>query len=100
MNGLFLKTIAERLSRGVELKRRLPIDFGGNTIYVSPHIGGLRYWRHDLRKIDPRLLEAIRRLVKPGAVVWDIGANLGLFAFAAAALAGPKGYVLAVEADI
>jgi FkbM family methyltransferase len=39
------------------------------------------------------------RLVKPGMTVWDIGANVGLFAFAAAFAAGPAGRVLAVEAD-
>jgi len=32
-------------------------------------------------------------------VVWDIGANVGLFGFAAAYEAGPSGRVLAVEAD-
>jgi FkbM family methyltransferase len=37
--------------------------------------------------------------VNPGDCVWDLGANLGVFAFAAAHRAGPRGEVLAVEAD-
>jgi FkbM family methyltransferase len=38
-------------------------------------------------------------LVRQGNVVWDIGSNVGLFAFAAAGLAGPSGRVVAVEPD-
>jgi FkbM family methyltransferase len=49
--------------------------------------------------VDEGLFDLARELVKPGERVWDIGANVGLFTFAAAHLAGPKGSVLAVEAD-
>jgi FkbM family methyltransferase len=38
-------------------------------------------------------------LVRKGDVVWDVGANVGLFSFAAAFLAGPGGQVLAIEPD-
>jgi FkbM family methyltransferase len=62
---------------------------------VSPE-SALAYWRWDLKKVDPFLLSMARELVKKEMVVWDIGANVGLFAFAAAAL-GAR--VLAVEAD-
>ena len=37
--------------------------------------------------------------MRPGDVVWDIGANIGLFAFAAAARAGRNGQVIAFEPD-
>src|SRR5947209_3772385 len=47
-------------------------------------------------KVDPFLLSMVRELVRPGMHVWDIGANVGLFSFAAAALGAE---VLAVEAD-
>ncbi len=32
-------------------------------------------------------------------MVWDVGANVGLFSFAAASLAGPEGRVVALEPD-
>ena len=94
-----LRTLAERLSRNLSFRRRLPARFGGGAILVSPE-GGLRYWRRSLEKIDPSLLNAAAELVHPGDNVWDIGANVGLFTFAAAGLAGPEGHVLAIEPDI
>jgi FkbM family methyltransferase len=94
-----LRSLAEHFSRGIVLRRRLPRDFGRLPMYVTPE-AGLRYWRRDLAKVDPMLLRMARELVKPGSVVWDIGANVGLFSFAAAALAGPSGFVLALEPDV
>jgi FkbM family methyltransferase len=46
--------------------------------------------------VDPFLFSIVRELVLPGMTVWDIGANVGLFSFAAASL-GAR--VIAVEAD-
>lgn len=50
--------------------------------------------------MDPLLIRLTRELVRPGHVVWDIGANVGLFSFAAATAAAPGGMVVAIEADI
>lgn len=93
-----LRTIFERLSRNRVIRRRLPPEFGARPLYVSPD-AALRLWHHDLKEADPMLFRLARELVKPGAAVWDIGANVGLFSFAAAAIAGPSGSVLAVEPD-
>jgi FkbM family methyltransferase len=38
--------------------------------------------------------------VKAGSNVWDVGANVGLFTFSAAALAARTGFVLAIEPDV
>jgi FkbM family methyltransferase len=94
-----LRRLVERMSRGMVLRRHLPAEFNRLAIYVSPE-AGLRYWRRHLEKVDPPLLRMVRELVKPGSIVWDVGANVGLFCFSAAALAGPSGSVLAIEPDL
>jgi FkbM family methyltransferase len=93
-----LRTLLERLSRDRVIRRRLPSELGGHTLLVSPD-SALRFWRRDLERVDPLLLGLARELVRSGSTVWDIGANVGLFATAASFLAGPSGTVLAVEAD-
>jgi FkbM family methyltransferase len=45
------------------------------------------------------LYDMAEEMVKPGSVVWDVGANVGLFSFCSAALAGQSGMVLAIEPD-
>jgi len=92
------RRLAERMSRGVVLRRRLPSKFGRLPIYVSPE-AGLRYWSA-MSRVDPTLYRMVEELVKPGVTVWDLGANVGLFSFCAAALSGPSGFVLSVEPDL
>jgi len=94
-----LRHLAERFSRGVILRRHLPKQFQSLPLYVSPE-AGLRYWRWGVETADPILFRMVRELVRPGSVVWDVGANVGLFSFSAAALAGPGGFVLAIEPDV
>jgi len=78
--------------------RRMPEEYGSAKIRLSPE-ASLKYWRHDSRRYDPSLMALAKEVVKPGAVVWDLGANVGLFSFAAAFASGREGSVLAVEAD-
>jgi FkbM family methyltransferase len=91
-----LRRVAERLSRGRAYVRRLPQACGGCRMYISPECG-LSYWL-GLRAAHS-LLRNAAETVKPGSIVWDIGANMGLFSFAAAGLAGPEGRVYAFEPD-
>lgn len=95
---MLLRSAAEQASHRIVFRRRLPSPFSGARIYVSSE-GGLRYLRASMAKVDPALLRLASEFVTAGNVVWDIGANLGLFSFAASVAAGPEGRVLAVEPD-
>lgn len=89
----------EHFSRNVVLRRRLPARVGGARIYVSPD-ASLRFWRWNMEQTDPRLFDWAEEFVSKGDIVWDIGANLGLFTFSAASRAGRSGHVIAIEADV
>jgi FkbM family methyltransferase len=77
----------------------MPTRFGGAPLLVSPD-SALSYWRFDLDRANcGPALAAAGRFTRPGDRVFDVGANLGVFAFAAAAVAGPTGQVWAFEPD-
>ncbi|MBK8196453.1 MAG: FkbM family methyltransferase [Lewinellaceae bacterium] len=96
---LNLRHLFERLSRGVVLKKTLPADFGKRPLLVSPEGGGLRFWKQSLNEADPMLLQVVRQFIKKGDTVWDVGGNVGLFAFASAARSA-SGSVAVFEPDI
>lgn len=47
--------------------------------------------------LEPPVQEALRRLLAPGDVFYDIGANVGFFTILGARLVGPRGRVIAFE---
>ncbi len=95
---IIARTLVERLARGKKLKRRLPAQFKSTPLYVSPD-SQLKYLKPGSASFDAELLEIAKLYVNPDSIVWDVGANIGVFSFAAASLA-TKGSVLAIEADI
>ena len=90
-----IRALFQYFSRGRVLTRYLPREFGEHPFFVTPE-SALGYWHHDISKVDSFLLSMVRELVRPGMVVWDVGANVGLFSFFAA---GFGAEVIAIEAD-
>jgi FkbM family methyltransferase len=84
--------------RRLVFRRRLPAEFANAVLYVSPAVG-LRYIFRPMANVDPPLLKAAHTLVRRDDVIWDIGANVGLFSLAAAVRAGDRGQVIAFEPD-
>lgn len=95
-----LRRCAEIMLGSVVLRRSIPDSIGRAQLVVNGKVGGLKYLFKAADQWDPELLKIVRLLVKPGDVVWDVGANVGLFSKAAAVISGPSGRVLSLEADI
>jgi len=93
------RRFAEISSRRIYFTRHLPKRFDSMRLRISPS-ASLKYWRGlGLPQLND-LYDFAEYYVKPGATVWDIGANMGVFAFPAAFKAQKSGRVLCLEPDI
>jgi FkbM family methyltransferase len=79
--------------------KRMPSSFQRRKVTVSSK-SHRRYWAKSLEAIHNDIFTAVERWVCKDSVIWDVGANLGIFAFAAAVRAGPGGFVYAFEPDL
>jgi FkbM family methyltransferase len=69
-------------------------DLAGYTILLDMQIDK-DYW---LGTYEPELQAALRELIQPGAIIYDVGANIGYVSLLLAKAAGPEGHVYAFEA--
>jgi FkbM family methyltransferase len=95
-----LRRLAELVMGPIVVLRRLPASSGGGRLAVSARVGGLKYLLKPADRWDPELLEVASLVIRTNDVIWDVGANVGLFSRAAAARAGPRGRVISIEADV
>ncbi len=101
MKNYQIRRFFEFAFRNTTFRRKLPKEFGSAAIYVTPD-SALQFLKPSLasQSMSAPLLTLTRRVIAPGDHIWDIGANVGVLAFAAASKVGTQGSVLAVEADL
>jgi FkbM family methyltransferase len=94
-----LRTMAERILGEIVVRRRLPRSVGAGVVVANAKVGGLRYLFRPADQLDPVLCRVAGSTIRRGDVVWDVGANVGLFSAIASGLVGHEGQVFAFEPD-
>lgn len=92
-----LRTVAERLVRGVVLRRYINVRNKKIPLFVTPD-SQLKYLKCWGNSFDRDLIRIAERFVNSDSIVWDVGANVGVFTFAAVSLAD-NGVLIALEPD-
>ena len=93
-----LRKTVERLSRGKVIKRKITVNGKSIPVLVSPD-AQLKYLKLGAGVFDQDLINIAETYLKDNSNVWDVGANVGVFTFAASSVAY-KGTVVSIEADI
>jgi FkbM family methyltransferase len=87
--------LLRRLQQSGRRFRTLPV--AGIDLFVDIHSGsGRMHYFYD-EPYEPELSDMIRRLLRPGDVFLDVGANIGYFSVFAGHLVGASGHVVAFE---
>ena len=82
----------ESLLDWASLKKGIPWSINGVEYRVDPH------HRHRLgHEYDPPVASLLAKLIQPGWVCVDVGANVGVYVLQLARWSGPDGYVVAFE---
>jgi len=91
------RRLASRFFANRFFRRRVATPWGAFDAYVTPgsHLAVLRPTGVRIEQVHLRFID---RWVEPNSVVWDVGANMGLFAFPAA-LKAKAGHVYCFEPD-
>ena len=88
---------AERRSRFQTGPAVTPVEIGGDFVFVDP--GEPEFGRHIAAHKDwePHVKRVLSERLSSGQVFVDVGANVGVMAFAAARIVGPSGKVIGFE---
>jgi FkbM family methyltransferase len=110
-----MRTLSLEDRRGLHDKRWMrPVEamlergelqvLGGPICRTRISAGDLSHWGAQSWGVltgthEPMVHEAMRRTLGPGDVVIDVGSNVGYIAMVAAAIVGPEGRVIAIDAQ-
>src|SRR5579864_2765429 len=86
------RPVYESLLDWASLKKGLPWTINGVQYRIDPH------HRHRLgHEYDAPVADLLRKLIQPGWVCLDVGANVGVYVLQLARWSAPDGYVVAFE---
>ncbi len=102
MNGVTLGGAARRVARAVwfregRTRRCLVGPYAGLTFELCPQLHATRLAVF-YRAYEPPVTELLRRRLRPGALVYDVGAHVGIHALYMAKLLRGRGRIVAFEA--
>jgi FkbM family methyltransferase len=89
-----IKNFLWRLTLKYLVNPKKVVNIGGNKMYLDLKDSLLLSVR---KNYEPKHLELMKKIVKEGDVVIDIGAHIGYYTLLLAKLVGPKGKVFAFE---
>ncbi len=85
-------TVSAPRSAGPE-PRKIELDSETSVWIPNDWEGGV------FRDAEKAPIERLESMIEPGSVVYDVGANIGVYATRMARLAGPEGRVICIEAN-
>ena len=75
------------------------VQLRSGALLQTTHVDHLQLLLYYLGTFEPEALDAMRKHLKPGATLLDVGANIGLFTIEGAKAVGSRGSVIAIEAS-
>jgi len=74
-----------------------PMRYGSCRLHIPPDLHSIYLNYFDMWNHEPLTSRVLKKMLRSGDVVIDVGANIGYFTLLAASIVGPKGRVHAVE---
>ncbi len=75
------------------------VEWDGHTVSVDPTDFGVSFELESTGEYEAATMAYCKKILKPGMVFVDVGANIGLYTLMAARQVGPTGHVYSFEPD-